>query len=359
MTSTTIPRRAAARAGRGRRTAAAVALLLTASLALAGCGASSSSGSDGAASKAVAPGAAAPDNGSGRSGDRAPAVESGGTPTAGSSPADTKGHTPASATYLVRTATLSVGTPHVAAALDRARQYAVAAGGYTGDEDTTVDSRGHVTSSIQLRVPPAAYDDLLTRLAGLGHLLGRKVSVQDVTEQVVDVQSRIASQRASVARVRALMNRATTLSDVVSLEGELSTRESALEALEAQQASLRSRTDLATITLRLSEPPAKQAPPKQKKHDGFWGAVGHALGEGWHGFYVTMRVLLVVLALVLPFVLAAALVALAYRRFAPTRRRWVRTAPAGPPLAAPTATPEPTEPAGPRLPPYPKGDPEP
>ncbi len=352
MTSTRNARRAAARPGRGRRAAAAVALLLTASLALVGCGASS--GGDSSASKAAAPDVAAPGNASGPTGG-APAVGSGGTPATESSPAGQGGKAPAPVAYLVRTATLSVGTAHVEAVLDRARQYAVAAGGYTGDEDTTVDARGRVTSSLQLRVPPAAYDDLLTRLAGLGHLLGRKVSVQDVTGQVVDVQSRIASQRASVARVRSLMNRATSLSDVVSLESELSTRESALEALEAQQASLRSRTDLATITLRLSEPPAKPAPPRAKKHDGFWGAVGHALRAGWHGFCVTLRVVLVVLALMLPFLVVAGLAALAYRRFAPALRRRVRPVPR--PTAAPPAAP--AEAAGPQLPAYPKQDPEP
>jgi len=314
-------RRAGTRAGSGRRRAAAtVALLLTASLAVAGCGASS--GGDRSASKAAAPPrAAAPGNAGGGSGPGgAPATGTGGTPAAGDSSASSGGgKTPAPATYLVRTATLSVSTPHVEAQLDKARQYADQAGGYTGDEDTAVDARGRVTSSIQLRVPPARYDETLTELAGLGRLLSREVNVEDVTGQVVDVQSRIASQRASVSRVRALMNRASSLTDVVSLESELSTREAALEALEAQQASLRSRTDLATITLRLSEPPARvaAAPKPEHKERGFWGAVGHALGEGWHAFYLTVRVLLVVLALVLPFLALAGLAYLAYRRFVP------------------------------------------
>ena len=64
---------------------------------------------------------------------------------------------------------------------------------------------------------------LLTRL-------DRTAKAEDVTDQVVDVDSRIKSQRASVARVRELMDRATKLSDVVELEGELSNREADLEA---------------------------------------------------------------------------------------------------------------------------------
>jgi hypothetical protein len=127
-----------------------------------------------------------------------------------------------------------------------------------------------------------------------------------------------------VARVRALMDRAGSLGDVVSLESELSTRESDLEALEAQQASLRSQTNLATVTLRLSEPPAKPAPVKAAKHDGFWTAAGHAARGGWHALYVTLRALLVAFLAVLPFaavLLACWLTVLAVRRrFLPARR---------------------------------------
>lgn len=293
-----------------RRPAVVFAVLLAAALTVAGC---SSSAGSGAKSDRSVSGAKAP-AGPAAGGDSA------GAPSAGSTTAATTGNAPgakapAPATYLVRTAELSVRTKEVRKQLDAARAYAAQAGGYAGDEDTTVDARGHASSSIQLRVPPAAYDRVLTELAGLGQLLGRQVSVEDVTGQVVDVQSRITSQQASVNRVRALMDRADQLSDVVSLESELSTRESALEALEAQQASLRSRTNLATITLRLTEPPVppRTAPPRADKHDGFWTSVGHALGDGWHAFYETVRVVLVVVSVALPFVLVALLGWFGYR----------------------------------------------
>jgi hypothetical protein len=313
----------------GVRGARAAALLLAGLLgvaAVAGCG-SGASHDDSARSGAATPRATANTGGVDAYGgsDDAAGDGSGATTTTNGKRRTAGGDTvtPA-ATYLVRTAQLGIRTPHVERQLDRARDYAAQDGGYAGDEDTTVDSGGHATSSVQLRVPAAAYDRLLTQLSGLGTLVSRTVSVKDVTGQVVDVQSRIKSQQASVARVRALMDRAGSLGDVVSLESELSTRESDLEALEAQQASLRSQTNLATVTLRLSEPPAKPAPVKAAKHDGFWTAAGHAARGGWHALYVTLRALLVAFLAVLPFaavLLACWLTVLAVRRrFLPARR---------------------------------------
>jgi hypothetical protein len=293
---------------RRRRLAALAAVLLAAALTLAGC--SSSGGDD--SSSASAPMKAADGSNS----------VSGSSGTATGSPGATAGSTPgtgASAdSYLVRTADLAVRTPHVTQQLAKARQYAVAAGGYAGDENTSADARGRTSSTVQLRVPPAGYDHLLDQLAALGTLIGRKVTVEDVTGQVVDVTSRIKSQQASISRVRALMDRATKLSDVVTLESELSTRESALEALEAQQDSLRSRTDLATVTLRLTEPAAQPAPPKKAAHHGFWSTVGNALADGWHAFFVTVRGLLIALSVALPFLALALIAGFAYRRL---RRR--------------------------------------
>ncbi|MEW1865479.1 DUF4349 domain-containing protein [Streptomyces sp. NPDC088194] len=311
----------------GRRGAAGLALLLAAAVAVGGCSASSGSDSSGAKSAdagvkraADAPFSAASTAPSGATGSGS--TDSGAAH--GSAPGGTPTGTPTPASYLVRTATLGVRTPHVQDQLAKARQYATRAGGYAGDETTTVDASGRATSTIQLRVPPDAYDTVLAELGGLGRLLERKVSVADVTGQVVDVGSRIKSQQASVARVRALMDKATDLDDVVKLESELSTRESALEALEAQQTSLRSRTDLATITLKLSEPPAAPARAKPHHPSGFWTTVGHAFGTGWHGFRVAVRGVLVAFAVVLPFAAVVALGFLAYRL---VRRKVVRRAP--------------------------------
>ncbi|WP_308190701.1 DUF4349 domain-containing protein [Streptomyces sp. HPF1205] len=326
--------------GRRRGAAALGALLLAASLGVAGCGSGSggsgASHADNAAAGPAARGAAPDLSGPNASGSNAygPSGAPAGVPSAtgtgtGTGSKAAAGGTPsargqAQATYLARTANLTVRTPHVEDALDRARRLAASAGGYAGDEDTAVDDRGHVQSTVQLRVPPAAYDSLLTELAGLGTLLERKVSVEDVTGQVVDVTSRVKSQQASVARVRALMDRAGSLTDVVALESELSTREAALESMEAEQAALKSRVDLASVTLRLVEPAAKAAPaaPEREKDHGFWTTVGHALRDGWHAFCVVVRTVLVVLSVVAPFAAVAALVWWVYRL---VRRRLPRT----------------------------------
>ncbi|UXY30610.1 DUF4349 domain-containing protein [Streptomyces sp. HUAS TT20] len=282
-------------------------ILLAATLALAGCGGSDSSGGGTSDSKAAAGGApqrGASDSYSGDAakGSRAKAPD-------------------LTANRIIRTASLTVRVKDVPKALDEARTTTENAGGYIGDESTTRDARGHERTRVVLRVPVEKYDEVLADLQGTGRLIDRTSKAQDVTDQVVDVDSRIRSQRASVARVRELMDKATRLSDVVTLEGELSSREADLEALLAQQASLKDRTSLATITLSLSETPVEKA--AKDDSPGFVDAVS----GGWHVFVTMLRWIALALGAVLPFAALVALLVLVWLRVV-RRRLPLRAAPA-------------------------------
>lgn len=217
--------------------------------------------------------------------------------------------------HIIRTASLTVQVKDVPKALDEARTTAETAGGFVGSETTTRDERGNERTRVVLRVPVAEYEDVLTDLEGTGKLLDRTAKATDVSDQVVDVESRIKTQRASVARIRELMDQATRLSDVVQLEGELSARQADLESLLTQQASLKDRTSLSTITLSLSETPVRKA-PKKDDDPGFLDA----LAGGWDAFVTMLRWIVVALGAVLPFAVSAALLVLVWLRVVRPRR---------------------------------------
>ncbi|MGW0547496.1 DUF4349 domain-containing protein [Streptomyces altiplanensis] len=317
----------AARTSGHRSSKVLAAALLTASLALGGC---SASGSDEAGSKSAA------DAPAGGRAERAPgdgaAADSG-----AKAPADESGakKPPLAKTHVIRTATLSVEVADATKALATARTAAENAGGIVGNETTERIDDGHVYSRIVLRVPQEEYDAVLKELSGTGKLLNRKAEAKDVTEQVVDVDSRITSQRTSVARVRDMMDRATELSDVVMLEGELNTRQTELEALLAQQASLKDRTSMATITLELSEPEAEEA-VEEDDGPGFTDA----LGGGWDAFVTTLKWVAMALGAVAPFAAALALLYVLWRLLRGSLPQRRTAAPVPAPVPAPAGEPQ-------------------
>ncbi|WP_367320254.1 DUF4349 domain-containing protein [Streptomyces sp. HUAS ZL42] len=310
-----------------RRPGRALAGILLAALALTGCSGANDMGASSSDGKAAdSKGEAVAPEGAGDAG-RASGAKSSTPPKL-------------TANSIIRTASLTVQVKNVPKALDQARTATENAGGYVADETTTRDEKGNEQTRVVLRVPTERYEQVLADLEGTGRLLDRAAKAQDVTDQVVDVESRIQSQRASVARIRELMDRATKLSDVVTLEGELSSREADLEALLAQQASLKDRTSMATITVSLTRTPVKKA---EKDDDpGFLDALAGA----WHAFVTMLRWIAVVLGAVLPFAAVAVLVLLVWLRLVrPRLPRRPAPAPATGALGPlPTARPAPEAP---------------
>ncbi|WP_434403275.1 DUF4349 domain-containing protein [Streptomyces sp. NBC_01353] len=311
---------------RGARRAAVA--LLTVSLALTGCaGGASDSGAD---SKGLS--AAQPAEGAEGAADRGYASDTAsGLDKAAATPEKPVG-VPRQQ-HVIRTAELSVEVEDASKALATARRVIEGAGGQVANESTERIDDTHMTSRIVLRVPQDRYASVLGELAGTGRLLSRKADAKDVTEQVVDVESRIATQRASVDRVRALMNRAEKLSDVVTLEGELSRRQADLESLLAQQASLKDRTTMATITLELTEKETEKASESEDR-PGFLDA----LAGGWSALVTALAWVVIVLAAVAPWLAVALALYLLWRMLVrPRLRRRATGAPAeaGPAQAVP------------------------
>ncbi|ELP64956.1 DUF4349 domain-containing protein [Streptomyces turgidiscabies] len=324
------------RTSRTRPVQALAGILLVASLALAGCSGGAddaSSSSDGAAAARGADSGALEDQAASES---KPGGKGGGAQASTAPQAATGPH-------IIRTVSVSVQVKNVPKALAKVRATAENVGGFVGSETTTLDEEeGAENTDVVLRVPVAEYERVLDALEGTGKLLHREAKATDVTDQVVDVESRITTQRASVNRIRELMDRATKLADVVTLEGELSSRQADLESLLARQASLKDRTSLATINVSLSENPAEES---DKDDD---PGVLDALAGGWNAFVSMLRWIVVALAAVLPFAAVAALLVFVWLRLTRARRQHPVPATATDPApAASLPTAPPARPDGP------------
>lgn len=221
-------------------------------------------------------------------------------------PADAKTAALVESRALIRTADLRVAVKPgtVGDQAGRAEDLALGAGGEVFSDDRTTGKAA--SASLTLKVPPESLAGVLDRLAALGTEQSRSMSTQDVTQKVADVTSRVQSARDSIARLRILYDHAVKVSDVIAIEGELASRESDLESLEAQQRSLDEQTSMATIRLELTTAAVPPAPPHKAGHE---RGIGGALATGWHGFTAAAAWVARAAATALPFVVLLAVLA--------------------------------------------------
>jgi hypothetical protein len=213
---------------------------------------------------------------------------------------------------LVRTAQLSVDADDPVAATRRVRLAVAGAAGTVAQESST-DSGAQLT----IRVPADRLDQLIDSIAGLGHVTQRTSQVVDATEDVIDLDARVASQRASVDRVRALLAQARSIGDVVSVESELTRREADLDSLTGRLNALKDQVALSTLTVDVDKAPVTAT--ENPRPTGFLAG----LTAGWEGLQTTASATGAVVGFLVPFLpVVAVLLGLVWlgRRIARTRR---------------------------------------
>jgi len=152
---------------------------------------------------------------------------------------------------IVFRATVGVAVDDVAAAGREATQIVTSLGGIVFGQSSTVDPSPRTV--LTFKILPEDFDDALEALAGVGELVEQTISAEDVTDRVVDLESRISTSEASVLRLRGFLEGATNVDVIADLERQLLDRETTLETLRGQLRTLRDQVSLATITLTITE----------------------------------------------------------------------------------------------------------
>jgi hypothetical protein len=231
---------------------------------------------------------------------------------------------------IIYTAELSVritkGT--VTNAANKATTLVSGAGGYVSAQHE-IAGRHHLRQvDLTLKIPVASYGPVLAQLRKLGERMSFNSHAVDVTQQVADVNSRVASAQAAIKQLRALLSKAGSVGELLNVQETINRQESSLEALLAQQRALAHETSYATVTTILVAHHERVVPKPAKTSPGFLAG----LRGGWHALVTVVGWLVTVLGSVLPFLIPiAVIVAIALGG----RRRLARKK--APPTAEPPA----------------------
>lgn len=165
-------------------------------------------------------------------------------------------------------------------------------------ERPPVDGDGGAAQLVA-RIPSVELTSTLDDIEALGDVESVQISASDVTVQSQDLNARITALRASVDRLLALLATATTTSDLIEIETALSTRQSELESLEAQQRALDDQIDFATVSIDFG---SQATAPVDEPENFLSGIIA-----GWDALVGFLAGTLVVIGVLLPWLALAAI----------------------------------------------------
>lgn len=110
-------------------------------------------------------------------------------------------------------------------------------------------------AEIVIRVPATRFDQALADLSGadIGKVTRRGTSGQDVTQEFVDLESRLRHYRAQESVLLRIMSRARTIGDTISVQQQLSQVQLQIEEITGRLRYLKDQTSFATISVHLAE----------------------------------------------------------------------------------------------------------
>jgi hypothetical protein len=165
---------------------------------------------------------------------------------------------------IIKNAELSLLVSDTDNAIDRTAQIAADTGGYILSsrvwyEEWLGDNYKYAT--ITIGVPSHQFEAAMRRLRGLAvRVMDENASGQDVTDEYVDLQSRLENLEATRDRIRTFLDQTTTVTEALTINEELKAVEEEIALVQGRMNYLFDRAAYSTITVDLN-PELPEATP--------------------------------------------------------------------------------------------------
>lgn len=152
---------------------------------------------------------------------------------------------------IIYNTSITLTVKDVSASVDEVSGLAARSGGYISG--SSVRQEGERTfATITIRVPAQGYADVMSALRGIGlKVESEKGSAQDVTEEFADLDAQVRNLQVTEEQLRALMAKATTIDEILRVQGQISNVRGQIERLKGRQQFLQRNAELATIAVSL------------------------------------------------------------------------------------------------------------
>jgi hypothetical protein len=128
-------------------------------------------------------------------------------------------------------------------------------GGFIASSESYSDSEGNMTSgNITMRVPSNKYNSILEKVKEMGTIESVSSSGQDITQEYVDLESRLRNYEAQEKVLLELLEQSKRVSDMLEIQRELSNVRGEIEVIKGRMTYLDDLVSFSTISVYFHEP---------------------------------------------------------------------------------------------------------
>jgi hypothetical protein len=151
-----------------------------------------------------------------------------------------------------------------------------ASGGYISKENS-YDYSNNPTDELIARVPAKDFDKFLNEvLNGIEKIDYKRIDIEDVTEQFIDIEARLKSKRQLETKYAELLTKASSMEDILKIQKEMESIREEIESAEGRLKYLSNQVGFSTLKITYYE--------HKTTGFNFGGKMGNALKDGSTGF---------------------------------------------------------------------------
>lgn len=178
-------------------------------------------------------------------------------------------------------------------AYDRILLLANANGGFVAGTNSTTN-RDAVFGTVTIRVPAGAFEKVVREIKKIGKVRSINVNSQDVSQEFVDLESRLRHLRAQEQVLLGIMAKTQTIADSIAVQNQLAQIQEQIEQITGRLNFLKNQTDLSTVQVTINESGSTVPQPADK-----WG-FRTSLSRAAHAFVDTVNGFVIVMGYILP-----------------------------------------------------------
>jgi hypothetical protein len=155
-------------------------------------------------------------------------------------------------------------------------------GGYYANENFN-NTDWESTYSLKIRIPSTNFEKFIAEIeSGDGELQYKEIDARDVTDQFIDLETRLENKRSYLKRYNDLLNQAKTVKEILEIEEKIRVLEEEIESTTGRLKYLSDLVDYSTLDLTITKPKDFKYNPVNR--DKFSERLKQSFSNGWFGF---------------------------------------------------------------------------
>lgn len=173
---------------------------------------------------------------------------------------------------------------------------------------------GTLHNYLKIRIPSKSYESFLSELDGVGKVISKSTSVDNISQEYYDTATQIEALQIQEKNLLAMLEKCETIEDMITVEERLTQVQYELNGLQTHRRYMDMDVAYSYVDISISEVMEYRQDSEPVRRSTFVDRLGNTVRSAFKGFLKFLEVLLFLFIYLLPYLIVAAVICLVFFR---------------------------------------------